>query len=321
LLGTGLVALQVLLAAVCLYLGWTTVAALLHETPVAVAQIEAPAAAPTSRPDIAHYAAIGQRDLFRTASFQKPVDAPPQPEAEDLAESSLRVRLFATAATDPPEASLASIEDLLSGETVNVRVGDTVQGAEIRRIERRRIVVENRGRLEEIVFDEEESGAAAVPARVSRAALRPAVAARAGRPTRRVADAVRDLTRRTRQQRTGAPQSPAASALRKAEPVPPTPEEQAEIRAERQRMPFFQVNVQPEWDGRRIVGFKLKNVPPGSELGSAGLRPDDVVRTVNGTRIEQVGDDHEAAQALLDGSAFTLEVERGGQTFTVEVGD
>ncbi len=150
-LARGLRAIQVLLMLVCGYLVYSTSVSLVGATPVPETRVLEVAPAPQGALPFERYAIIAERNLFKT----REVAIPAGELGEELEESRLRIRLLGTAATTPPELSVASVEDLTKRETLVVRVGDLIGSATVVRIERKRLVVDNRGRLEQISFDEQ----------------------------------------------------------------------------------------------------------------------------------------------------------------------
>lgn len=96
------------------------------------------------------YAIIGSRNLFQT-----PTVAPLVPVAEVIEESKIRAKVVGTVAAIPEAFSYAVLETGQATRQV-LEVGDEVEpGIVIARIERRRVVVQNRGRLEALSMEDE----------------------------------------------------------------------------------------------------------------------------------------------------------------------
>lgn len=87
--------------------------------------------------------AIADRDLFGTRT-QEPSPEPPEPEPPPEP-APLRLRLVGTI-SGPPELARAVIEDLGSRSQNMYRIGDIVQGARIKGIDRDRVVLDLAGR-------------------------------------------------------------------------------------------------------------------------------------------------------------------------------
>ena len=112
------------------------------------------------------YRVIADRNLFKVK--EKAAEAPVEPP---IAESKLQIQLLGTlvvqgadTGNSDPKGSLAIIRDT-SGEVVTLAIGDEFaeKRARLARVEPRRIVLEQSGRLEAVLLDE-ESAAGAPPA-------------------------------------------------------------------------------------------------------------------------------------------------------------
>jgi len=97
------------------------------------------------------------RNLFNASTLSPQAGSLPS-EEEVLEATQLPLTLLGTAAAEVPEISWAAIEDRESQQTLVLRIGDSVRNqAQVRRIERRRIVLEERGTLRELALAESES--------------------------------------------------------------------------------------------------------------------------------------------------------------------
>lgn len=160
-LATLLRALQIGLGALCLYLAYVAVAPLLSTSPIR--KIEASELGRGQPADTApeHYGVIATRNLFKTRSIPVALDASDASELdEEHPESKLRIVVLGTMASTNPKLSIASVQDETSRETLTVRIGDDVKGAEVEAIERRRIVLRNRGKLEQVTLEDEKQAKA-----------------------------------------------------------------------------------------------------------------------------------------------------------------
>ena len=142
-------AIQRLLMLGCAYLLYSAVVPLVEANPVPETLREV-AAAPQGALAFERYAVIAERNLFNTPAVGVPLR-----NLEELEESELRLRLLGTVSLTLPGLSVASVEDLTKRQKLAVRVGDTISGARVIRIERERLVVDNQGRLEQISLDEQ----------------------------------------------------------------------------------------------------------------------------------------------------------------------
>ena len=78
--------------------------------------------------------------------------------------------------------------------------------------------------------------------------------------------------------------------------------------------PFLGFDLEDTEDGVRVT--RILEVSPAA---MAGLQVDDLIVSVNGTDVETTQDVIEAVQAQEIGEGLTLEVERDGETLTIEV--
>jgi general secretion pathway protein C len=138
----------------------TVAAALLNPSPAGVtAQPSATDATPSAARDPQ---VILTRNLFNASTLSPEAGALATNEPAVLEATQLPLTLLGTAAADVPELSWAAIEDRESQQTLVVRVGDSVRNqAQVRRIERKRIVLDERGTLRELELEEPEGAAAA----------------------------------------------------------------------------------------------------------------------------------------------------------------
>ncbi len=154
LLSHALRAVQVALAAACLYVGYVGVSPILSAVSVAETTIPPAGETPPRDTDFKRFEVIASRNLFKS-QVEEIVDAPVQ---EEIQETKLKLRLHGTAASDPHEFSVAIIEDIDRRERITVSVNDTIaNGAKVVRIERRRVVIDNRGVQEAISMDDEDA--------------------------------------------------------------------------------------------------------------------------------------------------------------------
>ena len=76
------------------------------------------------------------------------------------------------------------------------------------------------------------------------------------------------------------------------------------------------VQIQPRLEGTQVTGLTIGG--GGGALSASGLRPGDVVTSVNGQRITSI-EQARALAAQLDGGEAYVEVERGGRTVSLRV--
>jgi general secretion pathway protein C len=281
--------LNTILLAACGWVLATSVQTLLR--PAVAPAFELPPAEPAPAADRSfdQYRAVASRKLFRPPP--KSVAVAPDPD-EELAESKLQVRLIGTAAATDPAFSLAAVEDLRSRDRLVVRANDTLSGARVVRIERKRVVLENRGRLEAITLDEEDTPKAR-PSTPPRKAVAQRTRGARRAPKRSVTDQVRRL---------------ASQANAAAKPV-----------QQRPQSVLTQARIVPRYgDGGELTGLELSAIKPGSLLENAGFQNQDLVVSVNGSRIDDPAQGLKSFRTLGQAQDFVVEVERGGQTVEIE---
>ena len=282
---------------VCAYLVAGTLNAVLAglvAPEVSVAAQEAPAPQPRAR-TWADREVILQRNLFN-ASLLAPPTAQIEAEQEELEKTQLPLALLGTAASADPRSSWAAVDDLEARKTLIVRNGDTLaRGAEVLRIERRRIVLLENGKHRELALDgddDEPTRSAARPRRARRSAL-------AQRRGQDVAARVREIARNRFE----------------------VPREQIEEVVRNPASIFSQVQIQPKYEDGEMIGMQLNEIRPGSVFEQAGLQAGDVIVEVNGIPI----DGAEASATILTEFAQSDEViavvqnEDGQQTITIPI--
>jgi type II secretory pathway component PulC len=75
----------------------------------------------------------------------------------------------------------------------------------------------------------------------------------------------------------------------------------------------------PVRDEGQVVGFQLTRLPEGSLLTEAGLRPGDVLTSINGTAVDSMATLIGLWGRLQSESELSAVVLRGGQAVTLNV--
>jgi general secretion pathway protein C len=258
-------------------------AALLTEVPTGEPATATAPAAPAGRA-WSDYEVILTRNLFNASTLEPPPVAVPE-ELEELEATQLPLTLLGTAAADDPEISWAAIEDRESQQTLVLHVDDTVRNqAVVRRIERRRIVLEEKGVLRELAL-EEPADLAASPA----APIRPMARARP------------------------APRRPPASPL----PSPLQPAELPVAADEGLRSParlFSEARILPKYEEGQMVGVQVSAIKPGSLFEKMGIQEGEVITELNGIRIDSPEQSAKILLELTRSQEFTIQVEGAGGT-------
>ncbi len=221
---------------------------------------------------------ILERDLFKSATKSESLPPPPA-EEEVYAKTRLPVRLLATVA-GRPEHSWAAVEDLDSREVHVVKVSDQLKGrAEVTRIERRRIVLRNAGRLEELALDEEPQGKQARPR------------ARPRRTARRSPAGVNERIQRLAEDRFSVSRSDVQSVAKNP----------AEL--------FSQARILPKYESGQMVGVQLNAIKAGSLFEQIGIQNGDIIKDLNGIEITNQQDSANVLRELTEASEFNVTVQ------------
>jgi general secretion pathway protein C len=231
--------------------------------------------------------AILDRNLFKASTA-----TPPSGEAiaEELAATKLPLKLLGTVAAGDERRSWAAVEDLEKRQHLVVRVQDRLQGkAEVVRIERRRIVLRNGGRLEELALDEGQTPQAG--------AARTAATGNArsyGRADRRAAMAP-----------TG---SAAERVQRLAENRFGVQREDVDSVANNPAALFSQARILPKYDEGKMVGVQLNAIKAGSLFEQIGIRDGDTITELNGVQITSQQDSAAVLRELTSATSFNVTV-------------
>jgi general secretion pathway protein C len=220
------------------------------------------------------YEVILTRNLFNASTLTPEAGAVLE-ETEVLEATQLPLTLLGTAAADLPELSWAAIEDRESQQTLVLRIDDAVRNqAVVRRIERKRIVLEEKGALRELALEE------------------PAELARTPAP-------VRPMPRTPRARRQAA--APLAE-------LPTTPEEGPRSPA---RL-FSEARILPKYEDGQMVGVQVSGIKSGSLFEKMGIQEGDVITELNGIRIDSPEQSAKILLELTQSQDLTLRVEGAG---------
>jgi general secretion pathway protein C len=228
---------------------------------------------------------ILDRNLFHSTTL-----APSnEPTPEDLAATKLPLKLLGTAAGDDTRSSWAAVEDLEKRQHLVVRIGDRLQGkAEVTRIERRRIVLRNAGRLEELALDGETGPVTASRnsrgRNYSRTQARPATTdqARGNSPVERVQRLAENRFGVAREDVQSVANNPAAL--------------------------FSQARILPKYEEGQMVGVQLNAIQSGSLFEQIGIQNGDTITEFNGITITSQQDSAAVLRQLTESNEFNVTV-------------
>ncbi|MCP5058218.1 MAG: hypothetical protein GY937_16050 [bacterium] len=216
--------------------------------------------------------------------------APPPPdEDEEYAKTKLPLRLLGTAAHESTALSWAAVEDLEARSHLVVRVGDRLKGrADVLRIERRRLVLQNGARREELAL-EGEGGGKTPRRKTARARTRP-------RPSRRNTRVERLAENRFAVERNDVNEvanNPAAL--------------------------FSQARILPKYENGQMVGVQLNAIKAGSLFQEIGIQDGDTITEFNGIQVTGQQESAQVLSELATSQTFAVTVKgRDGQTRQLE---
>jgi general secretion pathway protein C len=233
------------------------------------------ASAATSPRDRADRQIILTRNLFNVSTL---APGPAVDEADEYEKTKLPLRLLGTAAAEDKALSWAAVEDLETKQHLVVRIDQEVKGAaKVVRIERRRIVLQNGARREELALEEDaQRGPSSPTPRTARAAPRPS----ARSPLERLADNRFAVDRSEVQNLATNP-----SAL------------------------FSQARILPKYEGGQMVGVQVSAIKPGSLFEQAGLENGDTITEINGQPVSGPDGAPQLFQKLTQGGDIRLGVQ------------
>jgi general secretion pathway protein C len=229
--------------------------------------------------------AILDRNLFQVSTLlpDKPVDAEPVVTDEELEATRLPLKLLGTISANDQAAAWAAVEDQQSHKKIIVRVDQRLlDKATVIRIERRRIVLQNGAKREELALDDEEP----VPGGgIRQASARPAAA-----PAPPGAEDLRERIKRL---------SEGSFQVQRAD-IEEVVRNPAEL--------FSEARILPKYDNGAMVGVQLSSIKPGSLFEEIGIQNGDTVTQVNGITVTSPQDSAALLQELTSASQFQVNV-------------
>lgn len=241
------------------------------------------ATAPAGR-DWSDRQAILDRNLFQVSTLlpDEPVEEPLLDEDAELEATRLPLKLLGTVSASDPKAAWAAVEDTQKRERLIVRPQDKLlDKATVVRIDRRRIVLENAGKREELALDD-EGLAPPGPMRVG--------ARSAPQPVADIGD-LRERVQRLSEDRFQVQRNDVQEAMRNP----------AEL--------FSQARILPKYENGQMVGVQLNSIQPGSLFEEIGIQSGDVITQVNGVVVSSPQDSAALLRELTEANQFEVTVQ------------
>jgi general secretion pathway protein C len=316
--------IHLVLIAAGVYIGsdlfWAIVGARIETSHRPPSAAPSAAAETTEKRALQHYAVIQERNLFgargRATATPAPRTPPPPPPA---AKPAANLKLVGTV-VGAPDRTYAVIEDLGTKRQDLYRLGDLVREAKVVEVTRNRVVLDNRGRRDEL-FSFEKSDTAAPPA---------------NEPAARQVN----VPRRPPPPQEAQPNEPAANPVQENQEDQEDEGEAEEVEIERLSENMWRINrddlveqldgfgqmmkearLTPHFTGGQPDGFMITNLPKNSFLGRMGLRSGDIMKGVNGQKFGSLEEFFQVYQQLQTEPTIQIEVERSSrsETLTYEI--
>jgi len=263
---------------------------------VAANALEPSSDAPIEMPAVAAVAPVGwseRKVIVDRNLFESSLDAleivEEEPPPEDLSETKLPIKLLGTLASNDPAIASAAIENTSQRKSRVYRIGellDGFKGVSLRGVERKRVIILNGKKREELALEDDAPNQLALAPRPAR------------RPSRRL--------RR-------APGRGAGSRL--AERLQ---EIQTKGGGRTAAELFSQAKIVPKYDDGVMVGVELNSIVEDSLYEKLGLQDGDVITELNGIEINNAGASAKALQALAEDDEISVTVGGEERTFTAE---
>jgi general secretion pathway protein C len=225
---------------------------------------------------------ILERNLFGAQMFAAPLEEEPEPQ-EDLEETKLPLRLLGTQLSSIRENSKAAIAEKSGRGHQVLFEGDVLEKhpqATLVRIERRRVILQNGKRREELLL--------------ANASNLPAATTRPDRSARR---------RSRRSSRSTESRTSITDRLR---------ELQLEKGGGRDaRSLFNQAKMIPKWEDGQMVGMELREIEEGSLYDKAGLEEGDIIRSFNGVRLDSAAAGAKILSQFVEAEEWNIETDGG----------
>ncbi|MER2565494.1 MAG: type II secretion system protein GspC [Myxococcaceae bacterium] len=204
--------------------------------------------------------------------------------------SSLRLKLLGTLVSGNPQWSVASIQDVVTLKTNTYMVGDTIQGAEVLEIERKRVIIKHNNRREYIDENPGDGSMAPPPPPVQTIAAAPAKYNDAPPPAVGLGSTIKQMSENEYE----VPRAEIDKTLSNLNDV------------------AMQARIVPAFKDGVAQGFKLFSIRPDSIYSKIGVQNGDVIKRINGYDLNSPEKALEVYSKLKEASRIDIEVERNG---------
>jgi general secretion pathway protein C len=271
------------------------------EKVIALKDVETRAAKSLVKPE---FTMIVERNIFgATEKVEPPTVEKKIEQIENLEETTLQLSLLGTIAGDTDNARAIILDQRKRSQDI-YRIGDSVQGAEIRQIFRGKIVLRHGGKDEILIMAE--------PGEVSGAGSSniPAPPTTARRRSRRINRAVNS-----------APTSPEPGAIDELEDlgqeieeeVIPVSQDDLQSSINNLNELLTQVRVRPYFRQGKPEGLIVSQIQGDSLFSKLGLMNGDIIASVNGQQMSTPEEAFQLYNSLKSGSPVSIEITRRGQ--------
>jgi type II secretion system protein C len=310
--------MHLVLIAIGVYIGsdlfWAIVGARIDTSNRLPSASPSAAAETTEKRVLQQYAVIQERNLFG-AKGRAPTPTPPRPPSPPppAAKPAANLKLVGTV-IGTPDRTYAVIEDLGTKRQDLYRLGELVREAKVVEVTRNRVVLDNRGRREELFSFEKTDTSSSPPSE----------------PAARQLSSPRRLPPSQEPQPSEPPPNPLQETQENTE------EEGADVEIERlsentwrisrddlvEQLDGFgqmmkEARLTPHFTGGQPDGFMITNLPKNSFLARMGLRSGDIMKGVNGQKFGNLEEFFQVYQQLQTEPMLQLEVERSSRTETL----
>jgi general secretion pathway protein C len=227
-------------------------------------------------------------------------------------ESDLNVKLMGCMVASQSDYSLAMIQDGESQETYVVSVGDYLPGeAEVVEIERDRIYIRRNGQLEFIQL-EQTIGGDPSPVSINRINGSPAANQRAAKRAQKQAE--RAAAQRAARQESGSGGSAGSLVTEQNGNEYVISRKRLEQTLENPEQVINDAQMIKNFKGEKESGLRVVGVTPDGIFSGLGIETNDVIRSVNGQKVDNPADAKRMFDELRESKSLNVRIERDGET-------